>query len=193
MNSPFSSSESLFSTDCIPEEDCTYATGFWAILGLYGLLYVCFFIFEMEWKLVVKDFSRWILLRLNIKTQKDFDEADEEESRGKTVIFLRHPCFVECEWADLVGSRDALPRPKFLNFHAVFWQKLVESLVGTSPLRIWGESEQARKHASEKSTLALKPRADVTRSPKQGYQWPDKKDSCPTKLKKKGFAPLWEI
>ena len=36
-------------------------------------------------------------------------------------------------------------------------------------------------------TLALKPRGDVTRSPKQGYQWPHKKDSCPPKffLKKK--------
>ena len=51
-----------------------------------------------------------------------------------------------------------------------------------------GESEN---HTSEKackgSTLALKPRADVTRSPKQGYQWPHKKDLCPTKilLKKK--------
>ena len=28
-------------------------------------------------------------------------------------------------------------------------------------------------------TLALKPRGDVTRSPKQGYQWPHKKDLCP--------------
>ena len=26
------------------------------------------------------------------------------------------------------------------------------------------------------STLALKPRADVTKSPKQGHQWPHKKD-----------------
>ena len=43
-------------------------------------------------------------------------------------------------------------------------------------------SGQARKRASEKSTLTLKPRADVTRSPKQGYQWPHKKDSCPTKI-----------
>ena len=34
-------------------------------------------------------------------------------------------------------------------------------------------SMQVRKHASE-STLASKPRADITRSPKQGYQ-------CPTK------------
>ena len=34
--------------------------------------------------------------------------------------------------------------------------------------------EKARKG----STLALKSRADVTRSPKQGYQWPHKKDVC---------------
>ena len=34
-------------------------------------------------------------------------------------------------------------------------------------------------------TLALKPRGDVTRSPKQGYQWPHKKDSCPPKILKK--------
>ena len=46
-----------------------------------------------------------------------------------------------------------------------------------------GESEdsvEARKRASD-STLALKPRADVTRSPKQGYQRPYKKDVCPPK------------
>ena len=56
--------------------------------------------------------------------------------------------------------------------------------------KVW-TSAQARKRASEKSTLALKPRADVTRSPKQGYQWPHKKDSCPTKhLKKKSMDPL---
>ena len=31
-------------------------------------------------------------------------------------------------------------------------------------------------------TLALKPRGEVTRSPKQGYQWPQEKDSCPPKI-----------
>ena len=41
--------------------------------------------------------------------------------------------------------------------------------------------KQATKHTSEESTLALKPRGDVTRSPKQGYQWPHKKESCPLK------------
>ena len=34
-------------------------------------------------------------------------------------------------------------------------------------------------------TLALKPRGDITRSPKQGYQWPHKKHSCPPKILKK--------
>ena len=37
-------------------------------------------------------------------------------------------------------------------------------------------------------TLALKPRGDVTGSPKQGYQWPHKKDSCPPKIFKKKFS-----
>ena len=31
-------------------------------------------------------------------------------------------------------------------------------------------------------TLALKPRGDITRSPKQGYQWPHEKDLCPPKF-----------
>ena len=41
-----------------------------------------------------------------------------------------------------------------------------------------------RPEARKRATLALKPRADVTRRLKQGYQWPHKKDLCPTKLKK---------
>ena len=44
---------------------------------------------------------------------------------------------------------------------------------------------QVRKHTSDRSTLVLKPRADVTRSQKQGYQWPHKKDMSSKILKKK--------
>ena len=44
---------------------------------------------------------------------------------------------------------------------------------------------QVTKHASQWSTLALNPRADITRSPKQGYCWPHKKDLCPPKFKTK--------
>ena len=34
------------------------------------------------------------------------------------------------------------------------------------------------------STLALKPRADVTRNPKQGYQWPHNKGLMPFKKRR---------
>ena len=45
--------------------------------------------------------------------------------------------------------------------------------------KIWGiQCAEVTKHAMRESTLALKPRADVTRSPKQGYQWSHKKDLC---------------
>ena len=44
---------------------------------------------------------------------------------------------------------------------------------------------QVRKNAKKGSTMALKPRADVIRSPIQGYQLPPEKDLCPPKLKKK--------
>ena len=41
-----------------------------------------------------------------------------------------------------------------------------------------------REHITHTTKLsankdALKPRGNVTRSPKQGYEWPDKKDLCP--------------
>ena len=51
----------------------------------------------------------------------------------------------------------------------------------------WIHCGQARLHASKGSTLTLKPRAGITRSPKQGNQWPHKKDMFPPKeiLKKK--------
>ena len=37
-------------------------------------------------------------------------------------------------------------------------------------------SVQSTKHARDGSTLTLKPRADVTRHLKHGYQWPRRKD-----------------
>ena len=43
------------------------------------------------------------------------------------------------------------------------------------------KKEKARKESS----LALKPRTDVTRSPKQGYQWPYVKDFMSSKNFKK--------
>ena len=65
-------------------------------------------------------------------------------------------------------------------------------LAGAAPEVNLKNSVQARKCASEKSTLALKPRADITRSPKQGYQWPHEKDLCPSNifLKKVSFEKV---
>ena len=37
--------------------------------------------------MVVKDFSRWILICFNIKKQKDFDEADEEELKRNGCVW----------------------------------------------------------------------------------------------------------
>ena len=39
-------SEALFSTQCIKNEDSTYAYTFWVIIALYGFLYVLFFGFR---------------------------------------------------------------------------------------------------------------------------------------------------
>ena len=47
------------------------------------------------------------------------------------------------------------------------------------------QSMQARE-----STLALKPREDITRSPKQGYQWRQKKDLSPPKHFLKNYCKI---
>ena len=49
------------------------------------------------------------------------------------------------------------------------------------------EIKQNRKENSQlcAGEEARKTRADVTRIPKQGYQWPHKKDLCPAKIFKK--------
>ena len=59
-----------------------------------------------------------------------------------------------------------------------------KQLAGVTPEVNLRNSMQAGKHASKTSTLALKPRADVTRSQKQGNQWPHDKDLYPTNRKK---------
>ena len=51
-------------------------------------------------------------------------------------------------------------------------------LSGVAPEVNLRNSVQVRKCASERFILTLKCRADVTRSPKQGYKWPHEKDLC---------------
>ena len=49
---------------------------------------------------------------------------------------------------------------------------------------------------SQENKKKSKSRTDVIRSPKQGYQWPCKKDLCPPKISLKSPAkcyPYWEV
>ena len=50
-------SESLFSTDCIHDDDCSYASAFWVVIGLYGIIYVLLFVMEGEIELITKTFG----------------------------------------------------------------------------------------------------------------------------------------
>ena len=56
-----------------------------------------------------------------------------------------------------------------------------------NPLHI---GEEVRKQGIH---LALKPRADITRNPKQGCKWLHKKDMCTPKIKKKFHGALRTI
>ena len=50
---------------------------------------------------------------------------------------------------------------------------------------------QLTQNARDGAILALKPRVKITRSPKQGYQWSQKKDSCPSKINKSITSISW--
>ena len=96
-------------------------------------------------------------------------------------------CLLRVTWT-VVGSSPE-PPPMLVGTSASMWIKKLSCHADphtVSKCHTRGESED---HTSEKackgSTLALKPMADITRCPKQGYQWPHKKDVCPSKFKKK--------
>ena len=74
-----------------------------------------------------------------------------------------------------------MPYTRLYCVHLYWWKRQV-----SHQRWIWGiRCAQASKHASEGIHPGFEPRADITRSPKQGYQWPREKDMCPTKIKKK--------
>ena len=52
---------------------------------------------------------------------------------------------------------------------------------------------QVTRHASKWSTWALEPRADVTRSPKQVYQWPHEKNLSLAPLRVPSYQELFTI
>ena len=87
------------------------------------------------------------------------------------------------------------PLPILVNTSAITWiEKAHADLYTVSRCHARGESED---HTGEKackgSTLAWKLRANITRSPKQGYQCPHEKDLSPPKniFKNKNKKKIW--
>ena len=93
-----------------------------------------------------------------------------------------------------LNGRELEPRPKpppmLADTSVNMWIEKAQ-LPCSPPHRKWIWGSHRWKNTQKKgSMLALKPRADVTRSPKQGYQWPHEKDSRPPKIIKKTFDCL---
>ncbi len=89
-------SESLFSTECLPNETCDPWSLFWFIVGVYGLLYCLFFVFEPEWSAMVQSFSTWMWTRCcrRNKTQpppvrdRAQPQREEKEPGAYMTIFM---------------------------------------------------------------------------------------------------------
>ena len=77
-----------------------------------------------------------------------------------------HQCLYARMWIKMARPPYWLPRGK----RVLHWRW------------IWVIHYKCQSMQMGESTLPLKPRADVNRSPKQGYQWPHKKDLCPPKF-----------
>lgn len=89
-------SESMFSTTCVPNGNCSYLSLLWIVLGVYGLCYVLFFVFEDELKLIVQDFGTWVKKRLapcrkipieeDSRTPSDTENSVEESNASDAFL-----------------------------------------------------------------------------------------------------------
>ena len=121
----------------------------------------------------------------------------ENSHVGKSNMNLHYPA--KPEWPSglqgpatqtVVGSSPGLNLNQCLQMYLQYVdQKDLAAMLtsiqsaGVASEWIWGICcVQARKHTSEGFTLALKSRADITRSPKQGYQWPHERELCSPKI-----------
>ena len=107
-------------------------------------------------------------------------------------------CWAELEWPSCLQCCACCMQHRWswvwaLNLHQCLWTCL--QVCGSKRLGCHADlytvnrcctRDESDDHTSEKtckgSTLALKHRADITRSPKQGYQWPHEKDLCLPKV-----------
>ena len=65
-------SESLFSTKCKPDSECSGEVWAWVMMAVYGLAYVTFFLFDKEWATLMKKLRRFIFQYFqNKKVEED--------------------------------------------------------------------------------------------------------------------------
>ena len=93
-------SESLFSPECLRNDECSLNSLFWLVIAVYGLLYCLFFIFEAEWSLIVRSLSSWLwskCCRRGVKKSKQelkpfrresSMEEEEKEPGAYLTIFM---------------------------------------------------------------------------------------------------------
>ena len=115
-------------------------------------------------------------------------QINHSKSQAGVAEWFTAPCLLCAAWMAMGSSPK--PPPMLADTTAGMWIK--KARLPCWPLYSQQVSHQrwisgihcmqVTKHASKGSTLALKPREDITRSPKQGYQWPHEKDLCPPKI-----------
>ena len=122
----------------------------------------------------ITDFSQQIYEIFNV-TEDQADRCSRVDSTsayyaGSLLIESRHPTA-----ATYVACRERARLPCWPSRgQQVSHQRWISGI----------HCAQVRKHASEGSTLSLKPGGDVTTEVQnKGYQWPHKKDLCPPKIK----------
>ena len=107
-------------------------------------------------------------------------------SRARVAEWLTVVCLLHVTWT-VVGSSPE-PPPMLVGTSASMWIKKLSCHADPHTVSRCHTRSETEDRTSEKackgSTQALKPMADITRSPKQEYQWPHKKDLCPPNLKK---------
>ena len=80
--------ETFFSTKCKHDDKCTVKEWFWAVWGLYGLLYVLFFLIEKEIAMFMRMFGRWICCKKKSALTAEEEELHERRPGAYLTIFM---------------------------------------------------------------------------------------------------------
>ena len=109
---------------------------------------------------IVKDMSRWHnSFVIPIRSENETPARLKPSRSGQIIYNAVLAALTVMGWSPK-------PTPMLVDMSASMWIK-------NSWLPCWPVQ------SCKGSTLVLKPRADITRSPKQGCQWPHEKELCP--------------